>query len=98
MSKDINVRWGWLKFMYIYTLLGAGGFGLGLIVIPNVVKSVFGWPMVHWRCSASFGCKTVSDSTLRSRIQPRDRMLTLASGSLPTKWSATSLVIGGNSE
>lgn len=44
MSKDINVRWCWLKFMYIYTIVGAGGFGLGIIVIPNIMKSVFGWP------------------------------------------------------
>ena len=44
MSKDANVRWGWLKFMYIYTIVGAGGFGLGIIGIPNVMKSVFRWP------------------------------------------------------
>jgi hypothetical protein len=44
MSKDANVRWGWLKLMYIYTIVGAGGFGLGIIVIPNVMKSVFRWP------------------------------------------------------
>ena len=44
MSKDANVRWGWLKFMYLYTIVGAGGFGLGIIVIPNVMKSVFSWP------------------------------------------------------
>src|SRR4030067_3143930 len=44
MSKDANVRWGWLKFMYIYTIVGAGGFGLGIIVIPNIMKSVFRWP------------------------------------------------------
>ncbi len=44
MPKDINVRWGWLKGMYIYTIVGAGGFGLGIIVIPNVMKSVFRWP------------------------------------------------------
>jgi hypothetical protein len=30
--------------MYIYTIVGAGGFGLGIIVIPNVMKSVFRWP------------------------------------------------------
>jgi hypothetical protein len=23
MSQDINVRWGWLKAMYIYTIVGA---------------------------------------------------------------------------
>ena len=44
MSQDINVRWGWLKGMYIYTIIGAGGFGLGIIVIPNVIPSIFGWP------------------------------------------------------
>jgi hypothetical protein len=44
MSKDINVRWGWLKIMYIWTIVGAGGFGLGIIVIPNIMKSIFGWP------------------------------------------------------
>lgn len=44
MSEDINVRWGWLKGMYIYTVVGAGGFGLGIIVIPNIMRSVFGWP------------------------------------------------------
>jgi hypothetical protein len=44
MSREINVRWGWLKGMYIYTIVGAGGFGLGLLVIPNVMESVFKWP------------------------------------------------------
>jgi len=44
MSENINVRWGWLKFMYVYTIVGAGGFGLGIIVIPNVMKSMFGLP------------------------------------------------------
>jgi len=45
MSQDINVRWGWLKFMYIYTIVGAGGFGLGMMVVPEVIKSMFGWPV-----------------------------------------------------
>lgn len=44
MSNEMNIRWGWLKGMYIYTIVGAGGFGLGIIVIPNVMRSVFGWP------------------------------------------------------
>jgi len=44
MSENINVRWGWLKGMYIYTIVGAGGFGLGIIVIPSVMRSVFSWP------------------------------------------------------
>ena len=44
MSENKNVRWGWLKFMYLYTIFGAGGFGLGIIIIPNLMKSIFGWP------------------------------------------------------
>jgi hypothetical protein len=44
MSRDIKVRWVWLKIMYIYTIVVAGGFGLGVIVIPDVMRSVFGWP------------------------------------------------------
>ena len=44
MSKDINARWGWLKGMYIYTIIGAGGFGLGIIIMPDVMRSIFGWP------------------------------------------------------
>ena len=44
MSKETGVRWGWLKFMYIYTIVGAGGFGLGIIAVPEVIKSVFSLP------------------------------------------------------
>jgi hypothetical protein len=44
MPEDINVRWIWLKGMYIYTIVGAGGFGLGIIVMPGVMRSTFGWP------------------------------------------------------
>ena len=44
MSNNMNIRWGWLKFMYWYTMVGAGGFGLGIITIPDTMRSVFGWP------------------------------------------------------
>jgi len=44
MSKELNVRWGWLKGMYIYTIVGAGGFGLGIIIMPDVMRSIFGLP------------------------------------------------------
>ncbi len=44
MSKDINIRWGWLKGMYILTIIHAGGSGLGIILIPNTIRSIFGWP------------------------------------------------------
>ncbi len=45
MSQDKNVRWGWLKGMYIYTIICAGGFGLGIIFMPDVIRSMFGWPV-----------------------------------------------------
>ncbi len=44
MSEEINVRWGWLKGMYIYTIVVAGGFGLGIIFIPNLIQSIFRMP------------------------------------------------------
>jgi hypothetical protein len=44
MSKDFKIRWGWLKGMYIYTIV-VGILGLGMIVIPEVVKSIFSWPV-----------------------------------------------------
>ena len=44
MSRDINVRWGWLKGMYIYTIAGAGAFGLGILIMPDVMCRIFGWP------------------------------------------------------
>ena len=44
MSKDVKIRWGWLKGMYIYTIAGAGGFGLGIIFLPEMIKSMLGWP------------------------------------------------------
>ena len=44
MANNNSVRWGWIKAMYIYTIVGAGGFGLGIIVIPKVMLSIFGLP------------------------------------------------------
>jgi hypothetical protein len=43
----MNIRWGWLKFMYIYTIVGAGGLGLGMIVLPEMIKSTFRWPIAE---------------------------------------------------
>ena len=44
MSNDIKIRWAWLKFMYIYTIIVAGGCGLAIIVMPNLIKSMFRLP------------------------------------------------------
>ncbi|MGE5138010.1 MAG: hypothetical protein ACM3JD_01000 [Rudaea sp.] len=40
MSEQMNVRWGWLRFMYLYTFVGAGGLGLGIILVPGLVVSI----------------------------------------------------------
>jgi hypothetical protein len=44
MPTVSNIKWGRLRFMYWYTIIGAGGFGLGIILIPDTMKSIFGWP------------------------------------------------------
>ena len=41
MNIEVKVRWGWLKAMYIYTLIGAGGFGLAILLIPHVIQTTF---------------------------------------------------------
>jgi hypothetical protein len=30
--------------MYTYTIIGAGGFGLGIILFPDFMITAFGWP------------------------------------------------------
>ena len=44
MKTERPVRWGLLKAMYLYTLVGAGGFGLGVVLAPDWMRSVFSWP------------------------------------------------------
>ena len=44
MSGKNNINFARLKFMYLYTIIGAGGFGLGIILIPNTMISLFRWP------------------------------------------------------
>ena len=45
MVDDIKIRWKWLKFMYWYTIVGAGAFGLAMVVAPETVRSLFRWPI-----------------------------------------------------
>ena len=45
MTKELKIRWGWIKGMYIYTIIGAGSFGLGMIVAPELIKATFTWPV-----------------------------------------------------
>lgn len=55
MKPNSNIRWGWLKFMYIYTIIGAGGFGLGVIIMPDIMQSTFGWPIQDPIVLGAFG-------------------------------------------
>ena len=44
MQENLSKHHGWLKKMYLYTLIGAGGFGIGLLLAPNLIKVVLlGW-------------------------------------------------------
>ena len=45
MPKDTKIRWGWIMGMYIYTIIVAGLFGLGMIIVPEMIKSKFTWPV-----------------------------------------------------
>ena len=44
MESGFTIRWGWLRAMYLYTLVGAGGLGFGLIVFPAATKAMMGFP------------------------------------------------------
>ena len=45
MSKDLKIRWGLLKGMYIYTIISVGLLGLGMIIMPEKIKSLLSWPV-----------------------------------------------------
>ena len=45
MATNKKIRWGWIKGMYIYTIILAGLFGLGIILIPEKIKASFAWPV-----------------------------------------------------
>lgn len=44
MSRPFVIRRGWLRFMYLYTIVGAGGFGLGIVAMPDTIRAALGWP------------------------------------------------------
>ena len=45
MDNSFHVRRGWLKAMYLYTLIGAGGTGFGMVFFPDFMRSTFGMPV-----------------------------------------------------
>lgn len=44
MPGKNKINFARLKFMYLYTIIGAGGFGLGILLIPDKMISFFRWP------------------------------------------------------
>ncbi|MFB3883381.1 MAG: hypothetical protein ACE149_19110 [Armatimonadota bacterium] len=44
MAQPFAVRRGWMRFMYAYTIVGAGGLGLGIVLAPERTGAVLGWP------------------------------------------------------
>jgi len=47
MENQIKIRYGWLKGMYIYTILGAGLSGLGMILMPKTYVSSMNLPILE---------------------------------------------------
>ena len=45
MAKPFVIRRQWMRFMYLYTILGAGGFGLGIVIMPELMKATLRWPV-----------------------------------------------------
>jgi len=45
MPKPFLIRRGWMRFMYLYTIVGAGGFGLGMVIAPQGMKVALRWPV-----------------------------------------------------
>lgn len=44
MNANKNIRFGWIRVMYIYTIIGAGLAGLFIIFVPDLMMSMFQLP------------------------------------------------------
>lgn len=44
-SIDSGIRWKWLKFMYLYTVVSAGLLRLGVVIAPDFMMSMMEWPL-----------------------------------------------------
>ena len=45
MPNTKTIRWNWLRGMYLYTALGAGSVGLGLLGIPETLADLLNMPV-----------------------------------------------------
>jgi hypothetical protein len=44
MVEKKNVRFGWLRAMYVWTIIGAGGCGVGILAAPGAMQAFMGYP------------------------------------------------------
>jgi hypothetical protein len=44
MDNTVYGRRAWLRIMYLYTVIGAGGFGFGILFFPGLVQTLFNMP------------------------------------------------------
>ena len=44
MPKPFVIRRQWMRFMYRYTILGAGGLGMGIVIMPELTRATLRWP------------------------------------------------------
>ncbi len=47
MASEVKVRRNWLKGMYILTIIIAGLYGLGIIIVPELIKTASPWPVAE---------------------------------------------------
>jgi len=64
MPNDIKIRWKWVKFMYWYTIVGAGGFGLGIILMPKVMRTLI-CVFIHIRAQISSQVRAGSHAAIK---------------------------------
>lgn len=43
-TEKVNYHPNWLRFMFVYTIIGAGGIGLALLIVPNTIMPLLGIP------------------------------------------------------
>jgi len=43
-GQPLNVRWAWLRLMYLYTFIGAGGFGFSSLFFPEKIQAMLDLP------------------------------------------------------
>jgi hypothetical protein len=89
MPEEKKIRWTWLKIMYAYTLVGAGGFGLGILLMPKLMVQMMGFPdqdPVTFGIAGSVFCAFALLSVLGLRSPLKFAPVLLLSLSYKTIW------------